>query len=422
MKKGETRVAQAEATSPERILYLVPAYPAVSETFVYREISALQARGKQIGLCALYLGDDGAVSTPDLDFVEILYDTPMWQHVLTSFTEFLHSPWRVVKTKMMFLGDFLRAGIVTRHAAALGFQFVAASTLARVIRKRKIQHVHAHFAHSPTQVAMYAASLAGIGFSFTGHANDIYERGFMLRQKADRATRMVTISDFNKRYLLAQGVAADKVTVVRAILEFPHHAPKLRAKGNRLRIGSLGRLVGKKGMDTLLAGATLLSDEELSNITIEIGGDGPMRDVLEELAKPLRARGAVVTFLGQMAPQDVSVWMQSLDCFALACRQTEDGDVDGIPVVLMEAIATGIPVISTAVSGVTELIEPETGGLIGQPDSPDDIAANIRTLMQNADKALTLAQAAQARLGDEFAAGKNVTRLINTAFDKGPTA
>lgn len=418
MKKGETRVAQATAHIPDRILYLVPAYPAVSETFVYREIAALQARGKQIGLCALYDGDDGAVSTPDLEFVEILYNTPMWKHVLSSFTEFAHSPWRVMRTKWQFLGDFLRAGVVTRHAAALAFQFVAASSLAAVIRDKGIQHIHAHFAHSPTQVAMYAASFAGIGFSFTGHANDIYERGFMLREKADRATRMVTISDFNKRYLLDEGVQADKVSVVRAILEFPHRAPELR-QGERLKIGSLGRLVGKKGMDTLLAELTLLDDTELANVTVEIGGDGPQRELLETLAEPLRDRGAEVTFLGQMAPEDVSAWMQSLDTFVLACRQTEDGDVDGIPVVLMEAIATGIPVISTSVSGVTELITPDHAGLIGRPDSPEDIAAHIRTLMQDPNKALALAQAAQAHLTDEFDPAKNIDRLIATAFDKG---
>lgn len=421
MKKGETRVAQAKPTSPDRILYLVPAYPAVSETFVYREIAALQGRGKQIGLCALYNGEDGAVGTPDLDFVEILYDRPMWKHVLSSFSEFARHPWHVMRTKWTFLGDFLRAGLVTRHAAALAYQFVAAASLARVLRKRGIQHIHAHFAHSPTQVAMYAAGFAGIGFSFTGHANDIYERGVMLREKADRATRMVTISDFNRRYLLDQGVRAEKVSVVRAILEFPHHAPVLRT-GQRLKLGSLGRLVGKKGMDTLLAGLALLEDAELARISVEIGGDGPQRELLEELAKPLRTRGAGVTFLGQMPPEDVSRWMQGLDAFVLACRQTEDGDVDGIPVVLMEAVATGIPVISTSVSGVTELIAPDTGGLIGQPDSPGDIARNIRTLMQDPETGLRLAQAAQSRLTAEFDPQKNIDRLIETAFVKGPAA
>ena len=407
-------MAQADTHSPDRILYLVPAFPAVSETFVYREISALQARGKQISLCALYEGDDQNASTPELESLMILYKSGIARHVASLGAMKLTHPIASAKTAVMFLGDFLRAGIVTRHARALAYQFLAAASLARDLRRKGIQHVHAHFAHSPTQVAMYAARFAGIGFSFTGHANDIYERGFMLRQKAERATQLV------KRVLrlVDQGVPEAKVSVIRAILQFPRRSPTTRT-GNGFRLGSLGRLVGKKGMDTTLAALALLDDAELSRITLEIGGDGPQRDELEAMAQALRDRGATISLLGQMNPDNISTWMESLDAFVLACRQTKDGDVDGIPVVLMEAIATGIPVISTNISGVPELITPDVGGLIGKPDAPEDIAIHIRRLMNEPETALELAKTAQAHLFDEFDADKNIDRLLHHAFGEG---
>lgn len=415
---GETRVTQADKHSLDRILYLVPAFPAVSETFVYREISALQARGKTISLCALYEGDDKNVSTPDLDSVTILYKSGIAKHIGSLGAMKLKHPIAAAKTIAMFMGDFLKAGIVTRHARALVYQFLAAATLARDLRKNDIQHIHAHFAHSPTQVAMYAARFAGIGFSFTGHANDIYERGFMLRQKAERATQMVTISDFNQRYLTGLGVPADKLSVIRAILRFPRQSPTLR-QGETLRLGSLGRLVGKKGMDTTLAALALLDDAELSRITLEIGGDGPQREMLKDMAKPLRERGATISFLGQVNPEGISAWMENLDAFVLACRQTKDGDVDGIPVVLMEAIATGIPVISTSISGVPELITHNVGGLIGEPDNAESIATHIRHLLNEPQTAFDMANAAQTHLFDEFDPDKNIDRLLTNAFGEG---
>lgn len=398
---------------------MVPAFPALSETFVYREIVALQNRGATIGLCALYDGSGTDADTPDLDSLLILYKNGFF-HLIGALLKYaLQHPISTLKTFATLLADLARVGPLSRHAGALVYQFVAAFRLASHLKQHNYRHIHAHFAHSPTQVAMYAASLAGISFSFTGHANDIYERGILLKEKASRATQMVTISDFNKRHLLIQGVSSGKVSVVRAILTFPTRAPQERDNNQRLRIGSLGRLVGKKGMDTLLSSLTHLTDHELAKLTVEIGGGGPQRSELEALAETLRPRGVKIDFLGQIPSQNVSDWMQSLDAFVLACRQTNEGDVDGIPVVLMEAVAVGVPVISTSISGVTELIEPNVGGQIGQPDSAQDVANGIRAVMSEPDKVLALANSAQQRLRDEFDPDLNLDRLISVAFIKG---
>lgn len=412
-------MAKSDKEPIQRILYLVPAFPAVSETFVYREIAALQKRNKSISLCALYQGEGSDVKTPELESVTILYTHRLPRHILSLLSRSVASPVATLRTAGMFLKDWASAGFLTRQARALAYQFLASATLASSLKRQNIQHVHAHFAHSPTQVAMYASKFASIGFSFTGHANDIFERGFMLAQKAKRATQMVTISDFNRRHLIGLGVASDKVSTVRVILEFPKQDPALRS-GPEMKLGSLGRLVPKKGMDILLNAISRLDDTELTQVSLEIGGDGPEKDRLMALAEPLIARGATITFRGQLNPDDVSAWMRSLDAFVLACRQTKDGDVDGIPVVLMEAIASGVPVISTDLSGVPELIRHEQGGLISAADNPQEIAEHFRKLLNAPDYALRLSKQAQDHLFNEFDPEMNIDRFLTAILNEAP--
>jgi glycosyltransferase involved in cell wall biosynthesis len=319
-----------------------------------------------------------------------------------------------VGTALNWLVDDMRSvGLGRREAWKLGYQWLMGARLGVALRQAGCVHLHVHFAHVPAQIAMYASAFTGIPFTIMAHANDIFERGLLLPRKAQRAVKMLTISEHNVAYLRSVGVPEARLAVVRCGVSFAVRSPVAILRRDRYRIGTLGRLVEKKGVDDLLRALARLRTQAWT-WELSIAGDGPLRTSLEALAVELGIHEQV-HFEGAMGHAAVGAWMQSLDVFALACKADVHGDMDGIPVVLMEAMSQRVPVVSTRLSGIPELVIHDRTGLLSPPADPASLAVQLQRLLdagKGADLRSRLAEAAVQHVQAEFSQATNLDRLM----------
>jgi colanic acid/amylovoran biosynthesis glycosyltransferase len=399
----------ASTTEPCRVAYLAPEIPALSATFVYEELLALERRGVVVSTFSVHRPSAPAPGQEDLaGRTRVLYGPGL---VASGLAGAIGSGARLFKAAGWLLADLASVGPWRAQAFKLVYQWLAGARLARDLRRERCTHLHIHFAHVPAQIGMYAAALAGIPFTVMAHANDIFERGLLLRQKAARAAKMLTISQHNVEHLRSVGVDERRLAIVRCGVSFPP-PPQWPAHVERpcYRIGTLGRLVEKKGIDTLLEALAGLRDLPW-RWELEVAGDGPLRDALQARARALGI-GEQVRFLGSLAHHEVSGWLGGLDAFVLACRPDSHGDMDGIPVVLMEAMSQGVPVVSTRLSGIPELVQHERTGLLCAPADAAALAAEIRRLLETPSLRERLARAARDHVDAEFGQSVNIDRLL----------
>lgn len=400
-------------TDSLKIAYLAPEIPALSATFVTTEILQLEKLGLNVLPVSVHRPGVLARGPAEDDLARrthYLYETKNSALLSESAALFLRMPGRFAAAKFIALGDACSPGLTLRTRLGLLYRFMAAAQLARMLRQAGCRHLHAHFAHIPTDLAMYAARLAGISFSFTCHANDLFQRGWLLRRKVERARFTIAISDYNRRFLARQGAALEKIHVVHCGVDCSLFSPDFSDRHNAVsRIGTLGRLVEKKGVDVLLRACALLKARGTA-FRLEIAGDGPDRPILDALSAEL-GLADLVTFLGGLSHSRVSDWLKGLDLFALACRKDSSGDMDGIPVVLMEAMAGGTAVVSTRITGIPELIADAACGCIAAPDDPEDLARAMGKVLADTELRNHFRRAAVDRVADEFNLVKSVDRL-----------
>ncbi len=400
-------------TLPEQtIAYLAPALTALESTFVYDELLALERQGVRVVPVSVHRPTKFLVGHDDLLVrTHYLYDRGHLRTFVRSLASCVR-PWRGHGRSLRWLiADVREIGVFRPQGWKLIYQYFVAGELARILVENDCRHLHIHFAHVPTQIGMYAAAMAGIPFTVMAHANDIFERGLLLARKAERARKLLTISEYNRAHLESIGVTPAKLAVMRCGVSFPvREMPPSRQRRLSYRIGTLGRLVEKKGVDDLIRAVGLLRDRSC-RIELVIAGDGPLRGMLEELVAQLGLADRV-RFAGSMPHALVREWMDGLDAFVLACKQDANGDMDGIPVVLMEAMSQFVPVVSTRLSGIPELIVDGATGLLANPDDPADLAAQIDRLLDAPELQRELAGRAEAHVRAEFGQQVNVERLL----------
>jgi glycosyltransferase involved in cell wall biosynthesis len=282
--------------------------------------------------------------------------------------------------------------------------------LADRIRFGGIAHLHAHFAGAPTAIARVAARRAGVGFSVSAHAKDIYlTPDEDLRANLTDAKFVVTCTAHNADHLrrVAPGIPVAKLYHgVDCQRLFP---PPARLKVTPPLILSVGRLRAKKGFDTLVEACGLLRDR--GNVfACDIVGYGPEEFALQRLIDTLKLNQQV-RLRGKMSHEDVLDRMRSARIFTLPCRVDVDGDRDGIPNVILEAMAMGVPVVSTSVSGVPEVIEHDQNGILIPPDNPSLLADAIERLISERSHANSLADAARTTVVSRFGEGRDSRTL-----------
>lgn len=424
------------AQGPLRLMYVAPAYPVLSETFVRREVEALRAAGDHAAVVGLrrvpeasrpqssprgeksrdFGASAGETLTPpskrDAAGASVLYRCAS---VAAALNEAARHPFRAVNTFATALRDAIAPGepMGLKERVKVVPQAVAALGLARMARNEGIGHLHAHFAHAPTTVVMYAARQLGGTFSFTGHANDIFQRRCLLKRKLERAAFVSCISHWHRAFYeeLAPGSAA-KGVVVRCGVPLSDVRPKIAGDGKSLRLLTVARLVAKKGIDVLLRAAA-----ELPEARVTVAGDGPEREALEALAREL-GLAERVKFLGAVASEAVPDLLAAADVFVLPCRPDSAGDKDGIPVVLMEAMAAAVPVVSGDLPAIRELVEDGVSGRLIRPGNVADLVDTLSQLRDEPTRRGMLAAGGQLRVQTEFAQPLNIQRLRNAFAER----
>ncbi len=395
-----------------KICYLAPQLTALESTFVYEELIALECRGLTIVPMSVSRANKQVEGHENLVLRTLyLYEDKPLKTLLSSIGAVLRMKYNHKHGLQQLFSDIWLVGLFGRQSYKLIYQYIVACRLAEVLVGQNCHHLHVHFAHVPTQIGMYASALSSVPFTIMAHANDIFERGLLLERKASRAVKMLTISEFNLNYLESLGVPKSKLAVVRCGVSFPTFQKVYqRQRKTSYRIGTLARLVEKKGIDDLLYALAELQNHSCQ-IVLSIAGDGPLRKELGSLVQKLGLL-KFVSFEGSLDRREVTAWIRNLDVFVLACKKDSNGDMDGIPVVLMEAMSQSVPVISTNLSGIPELIIHGKTGLLSEPSNPKDLSEKIRRLIDSPNLCVKLVNNAKNHVVDEFGQEVNVDRLL----------
>jgi glycosyltransferase involved in cell wall biosynthesis len=396
------------------IAYLARNLPAVAETFVVREITALRCLGLEIKAFSLHQPDAGVhhPEAPDLDSeVEILVQPRNPLFWLAHLLFALRFPRRYFHCLYAYV--LIADGTWQSRRRSLSY-FMVAPFAAWRLGRSGIKHLHAHFANAATSVALMAATLAGISFSFTAHAFDIFIDKLLLPAKLSAAAFVACISQYNVRYLREHYPEAAKahLVVVRTGLDTTRFRPYPHPLGEPPCIIAVGRLVETKGFHNLVSACGLLRDQDLTCRCLIIGA-GSEAARLENMIKDLEVSDRVI--LKGKLPSDVCLsYYQQADVLAMpSCVRNQDAD--GIPTVLIEAMAMEIPVVATRVSGIPELVLDGETGLLVAPDDATALAEALARLIRDQDLAHRLARAGRGLVVAQFN-GENSARQLQGLF------
>lgn len=255
--------------------------------------------------------------------------------------------------------------------------FVMGVYLSQIVRKNKIDYLHTHFAESAGLITMIVSKLVKIDYSITMHAYDIFrnQNKKLVVRLAKNSLFTVTISDYNKRYLVSlDSSVADKIRVIHCGVNFDMFKQKQRRQQKTFKIITTAALSEKKGVKDVVSACSRLTSH--MSFEYDIIGEGPLRNEIEDIINKNNLNGTV-NLLGMKTQAEVLSYLQNSDLFILFCKVGKDGNQDGIPVALMEAMAIGLPVISTHVSGIPELIK-DGGGYLVKENDEDDLVECIK--------------------------------------------
>ena len=396
--------------SPPRVGYVLKMFPRFSETFVIHEILEMERRGLPLVIYSLKRAAPG----------------PSHAMLARLRSEVVHLPeslWRSMPGLLRAHARLLRRAparylrtfgyVLTRHSWAALKRFLQAGVLVGDAERRGVRHLHAHFASSATRVSMLAARLAPLGYSFTAHAKDIYLDGQdvdLLRDKLLEARFAVTVSDFNRDHLerLCGPEAVRRIERVYNGVDPTAFDGAVLPRRPRT-ILCVARLVEKKGIADLLEACAGLSVRGV-RFTCRIVGDGPLRGSLERRAQALGIHD-VVTFTGALPHEEVARELATAQVFALPCVVAADGNRDGLPTVILEAMASRTPVVSTRVTGIPEMVEQGVTGLLLEPGAPEALTEALSLLLEDPSLCRRMGEAGRRRVEERFALRENAGRL-----------
>lgn len=359
----------------ERVVYVVRSWPRLSQTFIVNEVRALERRGVPLDIVSLVRSGETVVQPQVADVrAPISYLDEPERRARLHRSVFAAAPGRYLAALALVLR---RPGLAAGYGECSALEcFNHAVWVAAHIRMTRATHVHAHFAHDPALVGMLAAGLAGVPFSFTGHARDLYQiPAGSLAARAERATALVTCCEANVSFIreTVPGGASLPVQVIHHGVDLDRFTPSAgHVEDGVPALVSVGRFVEKKGFDDLLRALARVD----APFSLRIYGDGPLHDELVRLRDELGLAGRV-DFMGGRDSDEIVAALAGADAFVLTPTTTEDGDRDGIPNVLVEAMACGLPVVTTTAGGITELVEHGVNGLLCDPENVAAIAGSI---------------------------------------------
>lgn len=391
-----------------KVVYLVSLFPCWSETFIVREIRALIEQGVDVRIVSLKHPSETLVQDDAKALLErVVYPLPALTGALAALAEIVRSPVRALRDLARIVTGL--RGDPVRIAKSIATWWRALALLPRV-RSMQAQRLHAHWATYPATAAQAMAARIGLPFGFTCHAHDIFVEWHFVGSKIAESDLSVTISRFNVDWLAQRcgPGARERLHVVHCGV-VPAEIRFLDAERDEHLVLSVGRLDAIKGFETLIDALAILAGRG-RRLRCDIVGEGPLR-------APLQARidaaglADTVQLIGALPATQVRERLDRAGVFALASRVTPEGDRDGIPVALMEAMAAGAPVVSTTVSGIPELIEHGVHGLLVPPDDARALADAIAAQCDDPHNARAMARTARSRIEQEFDVAKEAAHL-----------
>jgi glycosyltransferase involved in cell wall biosynthesis len=399
---------------PPRVAYLSTTYPAPSHAFIEREVTALRARGVELHTFAIRPTPAGQLLTQrDREAAATtttLLPVPARRLVAGHWNELARRPRPYGSTLL----HAVSIGRGARRRLWQTFYFAEAVLLARACNRTGIEHIHAHFGHPPGDVAMLAARLAGVPWSLTLHGTDV-NRGDrrLLAAKAGEAAFVVCVGHFARNQLLplVEPAQRPRLHVVRCGLENRWFEPPGRAsaRNGHLRVLSVARLDYPKEPDVLIEAIARLRRSGRP-VELTVVGDGALRPRLEQRVRELQLSEDVV-FAGFVGQDDLPRYYGSADVFCLSSAS------EGVPVVLMEAMASGVPVVAPRLPGVEELVEDERAGLLFEPGDAEGLARSVERLGSDPRLVDRLTAAARAKVEAEFRVERSAADLEQLFLD-----
>jgi glycosyltransferase involved in cell wall biosynthesis len=399
---------------PLRVGFVVKRYPCYSETFIVREILAHEQAGLEVEIYSLWPTRDAhfqdltARVRGDVNYLYLPTDG-LSSEVLSSRTLSAASFWRAIQVTSQVFPNLWTALAEEQDAEARDVYL--ALQLAREVARKNIHHLHATFASDAATVARLAARFSGVPYSLTARAKDIFHetvRSDDLRRKLRDAAGVITISDFHLDYLRkTYGLLAARAQRVYNGLDLDEYSFQSPYRRPRVVL-AVGRLVEKKGFADLIDAAALLAARGCQ-FRCRIVGAGALQADLEAQIGRLGLRDQV-ELVGPLPAAEVIQEMRRAAVLAMPCLIGQDGDRDGLPNVIQEALALGTPVISTDVTGIPEVVRHEETGLQVPQRDPPALAAAVERLLDDADLRVRLATQARRFMEAEFDIHRNTER------------
>ena len=416
--------------------YVLMGFPRLSETFITHEIYLLERLGMKLRLFAIKHGDMdqmhdvvqriGAPLTY-LPSVSSLSGANIVAWLWRNLPKYAEQHWRLFKARPISYLTTLGAALAMSVKYRKGWQtplrkvfvkeFLQAGHIAmQVIEAPAIRHLHGHFCHGATTITWFVSRLTGIPFSFTAHAKDIYQAdqnpGDLLARKLNASRFVTTCTGANATHLAQRFPNCAHVHTIYHGLDTEFFAPPPpRHRSSPVpRILAVGRFVEKKGFADLVDACALLKAAGVAFRLAIIGEKGDQRESIQNKISEF-ALDDVISLRGPVTHHELRrIYYQSA-IFALPCLVAADGDRDGIPNVLAEAMATGLAVVTTAVSGIPELVRDQIDGLMVPERNPQQLAAALRQLLENETLRQRLGSAARDRVCQMFDSRKTTVQL-----------
>lgn len=402
-----------------RIAYLTSQYPATSHTFIRREVAAVRALGLEVETFSIRSPAPDELRAEDdrreAAATYTLLARPLHDYLGAHLRQLFTRPVAYLRTFRQALGH--RPPGVKAAFLALA-HFGEAILLAEQLRRREIVHLHNHFANSGATVGLLASSHAGIGWSFTIHgiSEFDYPAGVQLPAKIAAAKFVACVSYFGRAQAMrVVGLSHwSKLKIVRCGLEIDRLPARTIAAGQSdVRLILVGRLSAEKGIPGLIDALSLMKSPVA--VTLAIVGDGPLRAELQRQCEAL-GLGSRIEFKGRLSEAETLKEIAASDVLVLPSF------MEGLPIVLMEAMALGVPVIASRVAGVPELVEHERTGLLFAASNWAELADALDRLVEDPELRARLARNGPVRIAEEYDVRTSAARLLDLFRAVAPSA
>ena len=391
------------------VAYLFERFPSFGQTFCYREVVELERQGIKVHVYSIRRPVNEPNQDWDNQLVERVHYLPEENVLVREVDRLLRdgqvsSDTREAVKKWGRQSDFLRL----YQAIYVGCR----------LQREGLRHLHAHFAGMAARTAFWINQFFGIQYSITAHANDIFApRDFVvsLTKLFSNAAAIVTVSDFSAEFLRNRyPEIASKVHRVYNGVHLSRYHPV--DDGSRTPvIVSIGRLIEKKGFADLISGCRLLKLHG-HGFVCEIIGEGPFEKALQ-LQIVREGLESCVRLVGPRTQTEIAQSLARATIFVLPCTHEEGGGMDNLPTVIMEAMAAGLPVISTRLGGIPEMVEQDVNGILVNEHDPEAVCAAMEYLIANPEQARGFGERGRAMAREKFSIEVSV-RALRAAFEK----